>query len=191
MVRIGSLYGGHTIEESLINKNSIIYSFGLGEDGTFDLGLLHYGCYVNVFDPTPKSIAYFNEKLSFINKLRFYDIGVYDQDINIKFYSPTDPTHVSHSIGNLQNTEEFFIGRVNTLQTIMKILGDKKIDLLKLDIEGAEYAVFCNMQKTGILPKMICVEFHGIADQESIDLLLGLGYKILFQSITSFTFIKE
>ena len=103
MLRIGSLYGGHTIDESLIDKNSIIYSFGLGEDATFDLGLLDYGCSVNIFDPTPRSITYYKENLSLFKKLNFYPIGVYDQDKDIKFYSPTDPTHVSHSIGNLQN----------------------------------------------------------------------------------------
>ena len=41
-----------------LGSDSIVYSFGVGEDVTFDLALIdRYGMTVHAFDPTPKSIA--------------------------------------------------------------------------------------------------------------------------------------
>lgn len=41
----------------------------------------------------------------------------------------------------------------------MDELGHTQVDLLKLDIEGAEYEVLHSVLKEGIAIKMICVEF--------------------------------
>ncbi len=42
----------------------------------------------------------------------------------------------------------------------MDELGHKHIDLLKLDIEGAEYDVIDDLLTHGVLPHQILVEFH-------------------------------
>ena len=41
----------------------------------------------------------------------------------------------------------------------MKLNGHEKIDLLKLDIEGAEVAVLTQMLDNKIYPKYLCIEF--------------------------------
>ena len=41
----------------LLNKESIVYSFGIGKEISFDLAIIEeFGLSVNAFDPTPNSI---------------------------------------------------------------------------------------------------------------------------------------
>jgi hypothetical protein len=42
----------------------------------------------------------------------------------------------------------------------MDLLSHQKIDILKMDIEGAEYSALKNMMNSGINISQICVEFH-------------------------------
>ena len=48
---------------------------------------------------------------------------------------------------------------VNTLKNIMEKNNHKNIDILKLDIEGAEIKVLENMIAENIFPKYLCIEF--------------------------------
>jgi hypothetical protein len=76
-----------------------------------------------------------------------------------------------------------------TLQTICEAMGIKKIQILKLDVEGAEYAVLKNILDTGLLPEVLCVEFDEAANplnframkriDEAIGLLKQAGYVFL------------
>ena len=57
--RIGSDYGGCLVPRDFLTANSVCYCVGVGEDITFDLGLIdRFGCEVYAFDPTPRSIAF-------------------------------------------------------------------------------------------------------------------------------------
>jgi hypothetical protein len=49
---------------------------------------------------------------------------------------------------------------VYRLSTIMKTLGHSRVDLLKMDIEGAEYGVLADLLVSKIRPQQILVEFH-------------------------------
>ena len=42
----------------------------------------------------------------------------------------------------------------------MRELGHDRIDLLKLDIEGAEYELLDAMFESDIRPMVMCIEFH-------------------------------
>jgi hypothetical protein len=42
----------------------------------------------------------------------------------------------------------------------MDELGHRHLDLLKLDIEGAEYEVLESLEAEGIVSRILCVEFH-------------------------------
>ena len=67
----------------------------------------------------------------------------------------------------------------------MSDLGHGHIDLLKMDIEGAEYQVVDDICRSGIRPKQILVEFHhrfsnvGIAKtKNAINRLRNIGYGV-------------
>ena len=55
----GSEYGGFYVLPKLLNKLSIVYSFGIGKDISFDKEIIRaFNCKVYGFDPTPKSIKW-------------------------------------------------------------------------------------------------------------------------------------
>ena len=51
---LGSIYGGWTVVPELINSRSIVYSFAVGDDKSFNLELIRsFGTTVHGFDPSP------------------------------------------------------------------------------------------------------------------------------------------
>src|SRR5262245_49383259 len=57
--RFGSDYGGWDVVATNICADSIVYSFGVGEDASFDMALIErFGLTIHAFDPTPKSIEW-------------------------------------------------------------------------------------------------------------------------------------
>jgi hypothetical protein len=77
----------------------------------------------------------------------------------VKFYAPRDPGHVSHSAVNLQETTHYFLAECLALRDVVIAQNIPRIDILKLDVEGAEYAVLEQMIADRILPRCILVEF--------------------------------
>lgn len=184
LLRLGTAYGGWLIPiDAKLTRDSICYSAGAGEDISFDCALVErFHCQVRIIDPTPRAIQHYsslenavesgkrfpvnNSKEDYYSitvqdfeRLRFLPVGLADQDTELKFYLPKNPAHVSCSIVNLQKTEEYFTASCRRLATIMQQQGDDSIDLLKIDIEGAEYAVIRDMIASSILPRLLLVEF--------------------------------
>lgn len=192
MVRLGTSYGGWWVPRDLVNGDSVCYLVGLGEDASFDLKLAEeFGCDVWSMDPTPRSITFaatINEP-----KFRFLPIGVFSSETTMKFYAPKDPTHVSHSIDNVQGTTDFFEAECKTLRTIMSELGHDRIDLLKMNIEGAEVAVIDDMLANGPLPKVLLVAFEAaggtVKDMASVRKLTSRGYVPVATQEHSVTFV--
>jgi len=159
--KFGSQYGGWNIVDSEIDRNSIIYSFGVGEDASFDIELIKsIDVTIHAFDPTPRSIKWVKEqKLPELFVLHKY--GIADFDGIVRFNPPVNPKHVSHTILERAETSAQAIEvPMKKLKTIMEELGHIKIDLLKMDIEGAEYSVLKNLELSDVRPKQLLIEFH-------------------------------
>ena len=81
----------------------------------------------------------------------------------IKFFAPPKKEFVSYSISNFQHNfskdTDYIKVKTITLSDIMIQNKINKIDILKLDIEGAENQVIPNMLRNKIYPKQILVEF--------------------------------
>ncbi len=157
----GSNYGGWCIYPLPINRTSIIYSFGIGKDLSFDLSLVKtYGVEIYAFDPTPESIMWV-EAQKVPQELHVFDYGVADFDGKAFLNSPNNPQHISHTLlNNVYNLGDRVEVQVYRLETIMKQLGHDHIDLLKMDIEGSEYDVLDDIQESKIQINQLLVEFH-------------------------------
>lgn len=138
---------------------SIVYSFGVGEDISFDLELIRrFGLTVHAFDPTPRSIQWISRQ-SVPEQFIFHNYGIAEFDGQAQFFPPDDPTHVSHSMVRRQNGVSLAVS-VYRLTTIMQMLGHQSIDLLKMDVEGAEYAVLQTIVESQTRVQQLLVEFH-------------------------------
>lgn len=160
MRQIGTRYGGWSIPADLITDKSICYCVGCGEDISFDLGLIErFHCEVFAFDPTPRAIQYVKTHAATNPRYHFSPIGLWDKAERLKFYVPSNPKDVSHSLLNLQKTNEYIEVPVERLSTLMGTHQHARLDLLKLDIEGAEYKVLDSLTEDQIDIGILCVEF--------------------------------
>jgi FkbM family methyltransferase len=159
-VLLGSDYGGWCICPDLIDDRSVIYSFGVGEDISFDLALIErFGATVHAFDPTPKAIRWVKGR-SLPPQFRFFELGIAGHDGVATFALPR-PDYVSYAFSSESPDGERVIqASVNRLATIMRRLGHSHIDVLKMDVEGAEYTVIDDLAQSGIPIGQLLVEFH-------------------------------
>jgi FkbM family methyltransferase len=160
-VHLGTSYGGYAVVLDGLGPDSIVYSFGLGEDISFDLALIERtGCKVFGFDPTPRSIDWVRSQ-ALPPQLQVQGVGVAGHDGKVSFAPPKDPTHISHSMvtgaGAGRATIEVEVRRLGTL---MGQLEHARLDVLKMDIEGAEYDVLDDLLRSSLRPAQLLVEFH-------------------------------
>lgn len=193
--RWGSPYGGWFLPLGILDKKSIVYSVGVGDDISFDQRLAErVGCVVNLFDPTPQSIE-FMKRFKKNKKLKFFPYGVWDADGKQKFYAPLEDSWVSFSLVGSQSDQSAFVAPCFRIQTIMKKLNHNHIDFLKLDISGAEYSVLEDMMTSNITPKILCVEFDQPANPfdtiQAIRSLTEYGYILVVRDLWDYTFIHR
>lgn len=118
----------------------------------------------------------------------------------LKFYKQTNPNYVSQSIIPNMFGTQYDIINVDSIKNIMQENNHDNIDLLKLDIEGAEIKVLKAMLKEEIFPKYLCVEFdlklqkkdtENVTDK-LIDMIVNrYNYSILVNDNYNITFIKN
>ncbi len=178
------------VDPSVLNSEAIVYSFGLGEDISFELSIISkFNIDVWAYDPTPRSIAWVRRQ-NIPKELRVNPVGIANYDGSATFYEPANIKNVSHSIINTEDAARKSIEvSVRRLSSFMKENGHSKIDILKMDVEGAEYDVIEDLLSSGIRPYQLLVEFHhrfpaiGIMlTKKAISALHGAGYVITYVS---------
>jgi len=197
--RHGTKYGGWVICPTKITKDSIVCSFGVGEDISFDLSLINqYRCKVYAFDPTPRSIQWVKSQ-TLPPEFLLFEFGIADYDGIAKFNPPENPNHISHTILERSSTAHNAIEvKVHKLTKILEMLGYDKVDILKMDIEGGEYAVIDDLFKSNIDVHQLLVEFHhnfknvSIAQtKNTVKLLNDNGFRIFHISpFYEYSFIR-
>lgn len=199
--KIGSKHCGWNVAMDHLNKDLKILSFGLGEDVSFDFDLANkHNALVHGFDPTPKSIEWVkSQKLP--NSFILHEYGLADFNGTIEFYPPQNPDHISYStVDRPSSPSESIVVPVKNITTIVNDLELKRIDILKMDIEGSEYNVIDDLLLTDIRPKQLLVEFHhrflGIGMIKTKDIiykLRGKGYRIfsISENAEEYSFIYD
>ena len=210
--KLGDHYSFIYVPEDFIHSSSIVYSVGVGEDILSDIELINKtNCPIFLFDPTPRSKDHFDYVIksikedtksyseegteyitnqSMLEKLKYYPFALHTRDELVKFFVPKVASAVSHSIQNIQNTDEFIHVEAKRVSTLMKMLGHSKIDFLKLDIEGSEFDVLDDIIKDGLEINCIYVEYHydkkiGMKSsiekiQDSVNRISKAGYEPYF-----------
>ncbi len=198
----GNRYADWTFCTDGLDKDSVIYSFGVGEDISFDIKLIeHYKLQVHAFDPSPRSIEWMG-KQNIVDAFHFYPYGLAGRDGEITFSEPEEPGAHSLKIEGPADSgggSKTHVLPVHRLATVLEKLGHERIDILKMDIEGAEYEVIDDIINAPVPIAQVLIEFHhrfkniGVGKtREAISKLNKAGYRIFNVSASGeeISFIK-
>lgn len=163
---LGTADGGYEICATGVGADATVYSFGVGFDISFDQELiLRRGVTVHAFDPKPSSIEWV-ETQELSERFVFHPWGIATFDGTASFHSAAIDAPVYR------------------LRTIMSKLGHERIDVLKLNIEGAELAVLGDVLVSDLAIPQILVEFYhdrlGVPlehTQSAVESLQRAGYR--------------
>ena len=199
-------WNGWDLVSSLMTEGDIMYSFGVCDDIGFDLTACKKGVKVFAFDPTPYSVDWIaKQKLPPSSQFQFFPWAVAENDGNYFLYprimkkgKKSSVMYTFHQQGDVQN--EGVKVRALTPGSMAKELGHESIDIIKMDIEGAEYEVIDSLLASNLRPKMLLIEFHhrfkGVGKEKTIASIHSLreaGYLLVSVSLTNteFCFINK
>lgn len=182
--------GGWRFVADKLNANSIVYSLGVGDSIDFDVELINRtGANVHAFDPTPYAKDWIH-KQNLPPQFEFHPWAASGEDGSLRLYRRVNKRGISADVmwtadSKAGDADDFIDAPAYTVRSIMKNLNHERVDLLKIDVEGAEYDILEGLETVEQLPEQLLVEYHhrfpGIGKQrtaESIEKLRQLGYEI-------------
>ena len=184
-----------------------------------------YGCFILLIDPTSRSCIHFQEVQKYystnnwsfsgdiqkdykrnieglnvdFSKIKYIPLGLWDCQSELKFYKQNNKKNVSQSLIHNMFGRTYDIVRTFSIKDLMLQENHQHIDLMKLDIEGAEIRVLNSMLDDQIYPNYLCVEFDlklkgkdkENETEKTISRLKNSGYIELINDNLNITFYYE
>lgn len=145
------------------SRTPFIISAGVGQSISFELQLAKMlpAGKIMLFDPSPTGMKTIRA-LTMPSNIEFKGVALNGSIDPIFLGLPDNPEEGSYRslVANNQYSDDLFKVDTTCVQAICDDAQCYEIDLLKLDIEGAEYSVLNALVEGSILPTQICVEFH-------------------------------
>jgi len=185
----GERSGVWTVCPDGLGPDSVVYSFGVGDNLAWDRAMARrFGVAVHAFDPTPASVAWVAAQ-ALPPEIRFHPVGLAGHDGTVALHLPPRGSRFNFRAGPGRPDAAAIDVPVARLTTLMARLGHGRIDVLKLDVEGGEYAALDDLLASGVRPGQVLVEFHhhfagfGIGHTErAVRALRAAGYRAFHRS---------
>lgn len=186
--------GGWCYDVSILSPVSVVYSLGVGDSIDFDLALIgRCGAAIHAFDPTPGTYDTL-DAATLPPQFYFHPWAVAGDDGTLTLYPRVRHNgSISEMMYTLVPDDDSKDSAIEvpayTVASIMRQLGHDRVDVLKIDIEGAEYDVIDGVLASAHRPVQILVEFHhrhaGIGKERTVaavENLQAAGYAIFYVS---------
>ena len=162
-VREGQRSGVWTVCPLGLTADSVVYSFGVGDNIAWDLAMIRrFGVEVHAFDPTPASVRWVRGQ-SLPSGFHFHEFGLASKDGSLRFAAPRRLKDVNYAPlreADSRPAAASVTAPVRRLDSIRRQLGHGRIDVLKMDIEGGEYEVIDDVLTSRAVVRQLLVEFH-------------------------------
>lgn len=143
-------------DDYALDANALIFDGG-GYRGNWTAHMNEkFDCKVHVFEPVPKYFNMIRERFENNGKITTHCFGLAGRDDKINITLDED---ASSAFGDGQNKVEIVL---RDISSFIKENGIEYIDLLKLNVEGAEYDILDRLIETGDIRKVgyIQIQFH-------------------------------
>jgi FkbM family methyltransferase len=171
--RLGTRYGGWWIDTNIVSPQPLLIDCGLGEDISFPVAFLQRfaGAKVIGVDPSPRSLEYCRARCPASMEILPNALWTRAGE-TLAFHLPRSqddlPKGADGVSGSLDPSHEYVSGgeRIETqsvdLDSLLSRAGRTECDVLKLDIEGAEYELLDALiaSRRILAARQVLVEFH-------------------------------
>jgi len=178
----------------LLGKKSRIYSFGVGRSIEFERALTEaFHTEVHAFDPTPSVASWMRDQEAPAD-FHFHPWALAGRDETLTLYPRVRGDGATSGdmytlVPEAASVSDGIAVEAKRLSTVIKDLGHDAIDVLKMDVEGAEYEALSDLLESEIYPTQILVEFHHRfatigkeRTREMVRRLRRVGYRVAFVS---------
>jgi FkbM family methyltransferase len=184
IVSLGTEYGAWKIPDGILDRDSVCYCVGAGADISFDIEVIRrFGVNVRCFDPveaferSARTSAAGEERFSFLR------VAITTRDGPLQMQMHHEQESESVSAAGLYDSAAWVEVPGRTIPSLMSEFGDDRIDLLKLDVEGAEYELLPTLDLAGIGVRIFATQLHHIGSVRDalrlISSLRGQGFRLV------------
>jgi FkbM family methyltransferase len=183
-VSFGTAYGGWMVPTALIEPGWICYCFGAGNDISFDLELIErFNVHVQSVEPVEQYVSEARASAAGEPRFAIYRAALATHDGPVRMQRTHHPEGLALSSANLFDSNHFIEVPGRTLSSLADELGHDHIDLLKFDIEGAEYEVVPRLDLDTLGIKALAFQVHhnggARAAQRLIEHLDERGFELI------------
>ncbi len=188
--------GGWNFIADQLDENSVALCLGVGDSVEFDLALIEEtGATVHALDPTPYAKEWVAEQ-TLPKTFIFHAWAAAAEDGSLRLYRRVNQRGKRADVmwtadSSAGDESDSIDAPAYSYTTLLKKLNQGSVDLMKMDIEGAEFDLLEGLQAGDHLPTQLLVEFHhrfpGIGKARAaacIAHLRSLGYEIFDVSET-------
>ncbi len=185
-IRLGAGGDRWSIATDRLQAGMVLYTLGVGDDLHFERDVIRqFGLVVHAFDPTPASLAWVARQ-ELPPGFTMHPYGVAGYDGTAKFSGPMKG-YISWSLARKRGEGPPMELPVRRLLTLRRGLDLPIPDIIKMDIEGAEYDVLADLIATDLRPSQILVEFHhrfpeigAKRTRQAVAMLRTAGYRLAY-----------
>jgi FkbM family methyltransferase len=183
-VSFGSPYGGWMVPTALIEPGWLCYCVGAGADISFDLELLaRFDVRVQSVEPVERYVREAQATAAGEPRFAVYRAALATRDGPLRMQRTHHPDGLALSSAGLFESDHFEEVPGRTLSSLARELGHSHIDLLKFDLEGAEYEVVPQLDLDGLAVKALAFQVHhNRGPREALRLvehLEGRGFELI------------
>ncbi len=198
LLTLGTRYGRWMVPGDLIGPDWTCWCVGAGGDVSFDLELLRrFGARVRSFDPDPEFARVARMESAGHPRYSFHEVAITATDGPLRMQRHHQSNSRSLSPAGLYESHEYVEVPGRSLESLRAELGDERIDLLKLDVEGAEYDLLATLDPAALGIRVLSVQLHhngGVhAAHQLAARLAAQGYRPVAQirGAVKITFLRE
>jgi FkbM family methyltransferase len=133
---------------------------------------------VYCFEPNKKALSHLKYGLRNDNNATIIEKAVYKEDATLKFYINEENSLTSSVLPESGHSPSYDVDAIS-LENAINLTGEDKIDLVKIDIEGAEFDIIENLSQ-GIFDRIdsFLIEYHDFYFTEGMEKVNALEQQL-------------